>query len=185
MKSTRYYFSVYDLIIIAIMSGIGIAIKPVVSTLARIVTVAIPIPGGSLAGGLYMMWLVLAFAITRKYGTATLVGVIQAIVVIITGIPGSHGIMSLFSYISPGLVVDIFLLILLLGFKREFDRLASFFSGVLANMTGTLAVNVIFFHLPTFFLILTLCVAALSGGIGGIIAWELYKILKKNKLVNR
>ncbi|MDR0886680.1 MAG: ECF transporter S component [Clostridiales Family XIII bacterium] len=176
-------FSAYDLIIIAIMAAIGIAIKPIVASVTHVISAPLMIPGGSLAGGLYMMWLVLAFAITGKYGSATLVGLIQAIIVMLTGVPGSHGLMSLFSYVAPGLAVDILMLLLLVLCRRDFDRLASFLAGIAANVMGTLAVNVIFFRLPPLFLALTILVATLSGGIGGAIAWELYRVIKKYRLV--
>jgi hypothetical protein len=178
-------FTIYNLIIIAVMAAAGIAIKPIVSSVAHLISAPLMIPGGSLAGGLYMMWIVLAFAITGRYGSATLVGLVQAIIVMLTGIPGSHGLMSLFSYVSPGLAVDILMFILIAVCGREFDGLAAFFAGVVANVMGTAAVNVIFFHLPPLFLALTLLVAALSGGVGGLIAWTLFKVIKRYRLVRR
>jgi hypothetical protein len=178
-------FSAYDLIIIAVMAAVGIAIKPAVVSAAHVIGAPLMIPGGSLAGGLYMMWLVLAFAITGKYGSATLTGLIQAILVIFTGVPGSHGIMSLLSYVSPGLVVDVLMFALMFLRKRDFDRFASFLAGIAANLTGTLAVNVIFFRLPAIFLALTLLVSAISGGIGGLIAWELFRVMKKHGFIKR
>ncbi|MDR0876172.1 MAG: ECF transporter S component [Clostridiales Family XIII bacterium] len=178
-------FTVYNLIIIAVMAAAGIAIKPVVASVAHLISAPLMIPGGSLAGGLYMMWIVLAFAITGKYGSATLAGLVQAIIVMLTGIPGSHGLMSIFSYVSPGLAVDLLMFILLTLGGRDFDRMASFFAGMAANVMGTLAVNVIFFHLPPLFLTLTILVAAASGGVGGLIAWELFRVIKKYKLVRK
>jgi hypothetical protein len=176
-------FSIYDLIIIAVMAAIGIAIKPVVSSAVHIISAPLMIPGGSLAGGLYMMWVVLGFAITGKYGSAALVGLVQAILVILTGVPGSHGVMSLVSYTAPGIVIDVLMFLLISLGGREFDRLAAFLAGIGANLTGTFIVNIIFFHLPPLFLALTLLAAALSGGVGGVIAWQLYLVLKKYRLV--
>jgi hypothetical protein len=178
-------FSTYDLIVIAVMAAIGIAIKPVISSATHIVSASLMIPGGSLAGGLYMMWLVLAFAITGKCGSATLAGFIQAVIVILTGMPGSHGVMSLFSYIAPGLAADLLMLLLLVFGRRDFDRLAAFLAGIAANIMGTLAVNVIFFRLPPLFLTLTILVSAVSGGIGGLIAWELFRVMKRYRLAGR
>jgi len=178
-------FSAYDLIIVAVMSAIGLAIKPVVTAAVHIVSAPLMIPGGSLAGGFYMLWIVLAFAVTGKYGTATMVGVVQAIIVIISGLPGSHGILSLFSYVAPGLVTDLFLMLMLSALKLEYNRMVSFFACMCANLTGALIVNVIFFRLPLAFLALTLVISAISGGIGGLIAWELYRIMKRFRLADR
>ncbi|MFZ3132128.1 MAG: hypothetical protein WA125_13815, partial [Desulfosporosinus sp.] len=65
-------YSVFDLIIIAMMSALGIATKPVIEPLAHIVTGPLFIPSGVVAGGFYMMWLVLAMGLTGIRGTATL-----------------------------------------------------------------------------------------------------------------
>ena len=167
------------------MSAVGLAIKPVVNAAVHLVSVPLMIPGGSLAGGLYMMWIVLAYAVTGKFGTASMVGLVQAIMVLITGMPGSHGILSLLSYVAPGVMTDLLLFIMIGLCKREYDRLASFFAGMCANLTGTLIVNMIFFRLPLPFLALTSVIAALSGGIGGLIAWELYRVMRRYKLTGR
>ncbi|MDR0852335.1 MAG: ECF transporter S component [Clostridiales Family XIII bacterium] len=176
-------FTIYDLIIIAVMAAAGIAIKPVVSSVVHIVSTPLGIPGGSLAGGLYMMWLVLAFAITGKYGSATLAALVQAVIVMLTGT--GHGVMSLFSYGIPGLAVDLLMFILLFLCRRNFDRLSSFFAGMVANLAGTLIVNFMFFKNPSLIFVLMILSAALSGGVGGLIAWELYRVIKKYKLVRR
>jgi hypothetical protein len=127
-----------------------------------------------------MLWLVVGFGIVGKYGTGTLIGLIQALVIMFTGFIGSHGIMTLASYTLPGIVMDLGLL--LLG-HRVCCRNCAFIAGLLANLTGTFVVNVIFFQLPGLFLALTLGVAAISGGLGGILAWELLKTLDKYKLL--
>lgn len=169
-------FRIYDLIIISIMAALGIALKPIIVPLAHLISGPMMIPGGAFAGGLYMLWLVVGFGITGKRGTATLIGLVQAIIVMLTGVVGSHGIMTLISYTSPGIVMDVGLL--LIG-HSICCRPCAFIAGLLANVTGTFVINFVFFRLPLFFLLLTLLVAALSGGIGGLIAWQLIRLLKK------
>lgn len=137
------------------------------------------IPGGALAGGLYMLWLVVGFGLVGKYGTATLIGFTQALVVMFTGVIGSHGILTLASYTAPGMVMDLGLL--LLG-HRVCCKPCAFAAGLTANITGTFVVNFIFFSLPGVFLLLTLTVAALSGGVGGLLAWQLLRLLDKYHL---
>ena len=166
-------FTIRDLVLSASMAALGLAIKPVAVPLAHMISGPLMIPGGSLAGGLYMMWLVVAFGLTGKRGTATLTGLVQAIIVIIVGMNGSHGIMSLFSYTLPGAAADLLLLVI----RRKVDSSATaFLAGIAANVTGTLCVNAIFFSLP---LMLSVCVAAVSGGVGGLLAWALLKSLRK------
>lgn len=175
-------FSIYDMLIISLMATIGIGLKPVVSSIAHVISGPIMIPGGALAGGFYMLWLVVGIGITGKYGTGTLIGLVQALLVVFTGAFGNHGIFSIISYTMPGLVMD---LVLLLMQHRVCCRKCAFVAGIAANVTGTFAVNFIFFSLPLPFLILTLLVASLSGGVGGLLAWELVRALKRHGLIKR
>jgi len=169
-------FTVRDLVLTAVMAALGIAVKPIVVPLAHLVSTPLMIPGGALAGGLYMMWLVVAFALTGKYGTATLAGLVQAILVMITGISGSHGALSLVTYTAPGLIVDIVFFII----RRVPDTLPlSMLAGMLANLAGTVCVNVIFFSLPLIPLLLSLCAAAFSGGVGGVLSHLLLEALRR------
>lgn len=175
-----YRYSIFDLLIIAVMAALGIAVKPIVVPLAHLIGAPLMIPGGAVAGGLYMMWIVVAFGITGKYGTATLVALVQALLVLFTGVVGSHGIISLLSYTLPGIAVDVVLLII--G-HRVCCLPCAFIAGAVANMAGTVAVNFAFFRLPFFFLVMIMAMSLLSGGIGGIISWQLLKVLRKYKLV--
>ena len=59
-------YSVFNLIIIAVVSALGIATKPIVVPLIHIITGPLFIPGGALAGGFYMFWLVLGAGIVKK-----------------------------------------------------------------------------------------------------------------------
>ena len=176
MKKLLAGFSVRDLVLIAAMAALGVAIKPIVVPLAHLVSTPLMIPGGALAGGLYMMWIVMAFGLTGKRGAATLAGLVQAILVMISGVSGSHGVLSLVSYTMPGLMID--LVFLLLHKKIESLPLAVL-AGVVSNLTGTFCVNLIFFSLPLIPLLLSLAVAAFSGGIGGVISWMLLQLLEK------
>ena len=76
-------FSTRDLILIGILAAIGLAIKPIVSPISKAVSAPLLLPGGSFAGGFYMMWMVLAVMLTGKPGAATIFGVIQAVVVLV------------------------------------------------------------------------------------------------------
>lgn len=180
MQKALHRYTMFDLLIIAIMAALGIAVKPIVVPLAHMIGAPLMIPSGALAGGLYMMWIVVAFGITGKYGTATLVALVQALLVLFTGVVGSHGIMSIVSYTLPGIAVD--LVMFIIG-HRVCCLPCAFIAGAVANIAGTYAVNSIFFSLPFYFLILIIAIAILSGGIGGIIAWQLLKILRKYRIV--
>ncbi len=164
-------FSVYQLIIIALMAGLGVATKPIVVPLAHMITGPLYIPGGVIAGGFYMMWLVLGAGLVNKNGTATLISAVQAIMMVSLGIYGTHGLVSFFTYIIPGLAIDL----LLLFFKDPTKITPCFLGGIIANLSGTFLVNIVFFRLPAVPLILALSSASLSGGLGGIIAYSIIK----------
>ncbi|HWQ42087.1 MAG TPA: ECF transporter S component [Desulfosporosinus sp.] len=169
-------FSVFDLIIIAMLSALGIATKPVIAPLAHIITGPLLIPSGVVAGGFYMMWLVLAMGLTGKRGTATLVGFIQALLVMSTGMMGSHGMMSLLTYTIPGVLADLGLWVIR---HRVCCLPCAFLAGMLANIGGSLMVNFVYFRLPLIPLVLSLSVAALSGGLGGILAFKILQQIWK------
>ena len=156
--------------LIAAMAALGIAVKAVATPLIHLATASLFIPGGALAGGLYMMWLVMATGMTGKIGAATLASFVQALLVLLTGAGGSHGALSLVSYTLPGIAIDIWCLI---SRHRICCLGCSFISCLLANLCGTIAVNAMFFKLPTIPFALSLASAAFSGGLGGVLAWRL------------
>ena len=173
-------FSVKDLILISAMAALGLAVKAVVTPLIHLASAPLFIPGGALSGGLYMMWLVMAAGLTGKRGAAAFAAIVQAILVILTGVGGSHGLLSLVSYTLPGLAIDCWLLV---SRHRVCCLPCAFISCLLANICGTVAVNLIFFHLPMIPLLLSLTAAALSGGVGGVLSWHLLNALRKYEII--
>lgn len=163
-------FSLYDLIIIAMMSALGIATKPIIVPLVHIISGPLFIPSGAMAGGFYMMWLVLGFGLTGIRGTMTLIGLVQAILVMATGIVGSHGVISVLTYTIPGIAADLGLLLIGHGICC---LPCAFLAGMLSNLAGTIMVNLVYFRLPVIPLLLSLSVAALSGGLGGLLAFKI------------
>ena len=180
LQKTVRYFSVRDITLIAVLAALGIAVKSVLTPLIQIASAPLFIPGGALAGGLYMMWLVVAADVTGKYGAATLTGLVQATLVVLTGLGGSHGVFSFVSYTLPGLAIDLWLF---LSGRRVSSLPSAFISCILANICGTASVNIIFFRLPAIPLLLTLAAAAFSGGAGGVLAWHLLKALRGHGVV--
>ena len=99
--------STFDAVFIALMAACGLALKPIVGPLFKIVGSALLVPSGSMAGAIYMIWPMLALLAVKQIGTAMMVGFIQGIIVLVTGIYGSHGILSLFTYTVPGIFIDL------------------------------------------------------------------------------
>lgn len=173
-------FSMFDLVIIALTSALGIAIKPIIVPLVHIVTGPLYIPGGAAAGGFYMLWIVLGLGITKKKGTPTLIGLVQALLVIISGVYGTHGAISIVTYTMPGVLTDI--IAFLLG-NKKYTPPGYFALGLTANITGTYLSSMVFFRLPLIPLLLTLSVASLSGGLGGLIAYKIVQQLENADII--
>lgn len=179
ISRTLRAFTARDLVLIAVFAALGIAVKPIVVPLAHLLSAPLLIPAGAAAGGLYMMWLVVGAGVVGKPGAATLIALVQALLVMLTGVVGSHGAFSLVSYTAPGIAMD--LALLLVGHRACCLR-CCFLAGIVANVTGTLMVSLIFFRLPALPLALTLCTAALSGGVGGVLAWQVVKALRRHHI---
>lgn len=168
-------FNIFEIIVIALMAALGLATKPIVVPLVHVITGPLFIPGGAVAGGFYMLWIVLGAGLIPKRGTATIIALTQAIIVAVTGTFGTHGILSIVTYTLPGLMVDAAFLIL----RRKISTSIDFFlAGVIANLSGTYLSNLVFFKLPFIPLVLSLATGTLSGGLGGIIGYILAKRIK-------
>ena len=59
-------FTAFELLIITMMAALGIAVKSVVVPLAQMITGPLYIPGGVVAGGFYMLWIVLGYGLVNK-----------------------------------------------------------------------------------------------------------------------
>jgi len=183
-EKTKKIYPLIRLLVIAQSAALGFAAKPFISALAGALTGPLMIPGGSLLGGLYMMFVIIPAGLLPRPGTAALTGLLQGVMATATGI-GSHGLMTVFSYALPGVAIDIVMLLSRIINKKSGGTglLPCFISGMASNMTGTYIVNRIIFSLPPIPLLLTLFSALLSGGIGGLLAYNIIKPLKKIKIL--
>lgn len=179
-ERSKRYFKLSDYVILAMLAAMGIASKVIIVPLAQIVTGPLFLPGGVVAGGFYMMFLVLGTAITGKMGAALLVSLIQAALVTITGTFGSHGAASLFTYSLPGLAVEMWFFF---SKHRGCCPFCCFIAGMVANVAGTFAVNFALFNLSFIPLMLSIAVAALSGGLGGLVASRVVRGLQKLDII--
>ncbi|MDR2167811.1 MAG: ECF transporter S component [Clostridiales bacterium] len=173
-------FSIFDLMIIAVLAALGVAIGGFIGYFVRLITGPLMLPGGAVAGGIYMLFLVLCVSLTGKKSAAFLCGLVQAIIVMISGIVGNHGAMTIITYTMPG--VAIFLLFVLMRHKGC-CKLCCFFGCMAANLTGTFLVGWGVMALPAVPMLLALAIAALSGGLGGLLTWSLAKQLKKLEVI--
>lgn len=174
-KTLLSHYTVFEIVLIALLGALGLATKPVIVPIVHLITGPLFIPGGSVAGGFYMLWIVLGASLIHKRWSATLIALVQGIIVCITGSFGTHGILSILTYSLPGLMIDIAFFI---GRRKVQTSLDFFIAGAIANISGTYLSNLVFFRLPLVPLILSLSLAILSGGIGGLVAYGIYNKVK-------
>jgi energy-coupling factor transport system substrate-specific component len=164
-------FTLHDLIVIACLSAIGLAIKPIINPMIHIISGTLRIPGGSLSGGFLMMWMVLARVIVNKPGAAFIFGLAQGLTVMLLGFFGSHGVFSIISYSMPGLMIELFAV-----FFRGRSLLTLSIYCIVANMTGTALVALVIMQLPILLLVISVLTSIFSGMLGG---WFSEIVLKK------
>ncbi len=179
---TLKFFSIFDLVLIAMLTALSIAFKTVVGILIRLITSSVGIPGGALAGGFYMLWLPLAILLTQKRGSAFILAAVQIIIMVATGAPGSHGVWTIVTYFMPAIFVEI---IYLYRPKKGYNILHFLFATILANLAGTYGSNLLFFKLSWQPLLFTLIAAAFSGALGAVIGYFAFKGIEKTGVLKK
>jgi ABC-type thiamin/hydroxymethylpyrimidine transport system permease subunit len=155
-----------DLVLMALFASLGLATKNVIHPLLASITGALYVPTGAVAGGLYMMWPVMAYGLVRKSGAATMVSLTQAFISLILPF-GNFGLLSFVIYLAPGLAIDGFLL---LSRHKACCVACCVGASAIANVVGTVLVGALVLALPLMVLAFLSVVAAISGCIGGFIA---------------
>ncbi|HHT83723.1 MAG: ECF transporter S component [Christensenellales bacterium] len=181
-KRLRLYYTVYDLILIAMLTALTIAFKALAGIFVRLITGPLGIPGGSLAGGLYMMWLPLGISIINKRGVAFIIALIQTLTLLITSLPGSHGIWTFLTYLTPAVLIEI---VFFYKPKNGYNIMHFIVGVAIANIAGALGSNLLFFRLPAIPLLFTLAAAAFSGALGGALGHACFVNLQKTGLLKK
>lgn len=164
----------------ALLSALGMVIKPAISPLFNLLTDFIKIPGGSTTAGISMLFLVFGAALTEKKGTAFLMGLIQAVISLALGLSAAGGLLVFITFTLPGVAVD---LILTTGLFRKLPMAPRMMlAGTLGVLAGSILSNALYFRLDPlpFFLFYTLGI--LSGSLGGLLAWMIRQRLPKQLL---
>jgi ABC-type thiamin/hydroxymethylpyrimidine transport system permease subunit len=155
-----------DLVIMALFASLGLATKNIIHPLVATLAGPLYIPTGALAGGIYMMWPVMAYGFVRKIGAATVVSLTQAFISLLLPF-GNFGLLSFVIYLAPGLAIDGFFL---LSRHKACCAGCCIGAAAIANAVGTVLVGALVLVLPEFTLIFLALVAAVSGCVGGLIA---------------
>lgn len=155
-----------DLVLMALFASLGLATKNVIHPLVAAITGPLYVPTGAAAGGLYMMWPVMAFGFVRKIGAASMVSLTQAFISLLLPF-GNFGLLSFVIYLAPGLAIDAFFLI---SKHKACCAACCIGAAAIANVVGTISVGALVLFLPLSVLSFLGVVAAISGCIGGFIA---------------
>jgi ABC-type thiamin/hydroxymethylpyrimidine transport system permease subunit len=155
-----------DLVLMALFASLGLATKNVIHPLVATVTGPLYVPTGAVAGGLYMMWPVMAFGFVRKIGAASIVSLTQAFISLLLPF-GNFGLLSFLIYLVPGLAIDAFFL---LSRHKACCAICCIGASAIANVAGTVIVGALVLFLPWAVMSFLAVIAAISGCIGGLIA---------------
>jgi ABC-type thiamin/hydroxymethylpyrimidine transport system permease subunit len=155
-----------DLVLMALLASLGLATKNITHPIVAAITGPLYVPTGAVAGGIYMMWPLMAYGFVRKLGAASVTSLIQAFVSLLLPF-GNFGLLSFVIYLTPGLAIDAFFLV-----SRHKACCASccIAAAAIANVVGTILVGSLVLWLPLAVLSFLAVVAAISGCIGGFIA---------------
>jgi ABC-type thiamin/hydroxymethylpyrimidine transport system permease subunit len=164
-----------DLVLMALFASLGIAAKQLIRPLVATITSPLYIPAGAVAGGIYMMWPVMAYGFVRKTGTASITSLTQALISLIMPF-GNFGLLTFIIYLCPGVAIDAFFL---LSRHKACCSACCIVAAAIANVVGTALVGALILVLPLVVLSFLTVVAAISGGIGGFIANMLLVRIRK------
>jgi ABC-type thiamin/hydroxymethylpyrimidine transport system permease subunit len=166
LQKSNLKIATTDLMLMALFASLGLATKNVIHPLVATITGPLYVPTGAVAGGIYMMWPVIAFGLVRKIGAASMVSLIQAFISLLLPF-GNFGLLSFVIYLAPGLAIDAFLL---LSRHKACCIACCVGAAAIANVLGTLLVGTLVLFLPWMVLAFLAVVAAISGCIGGFMA---------------
>lgn len=111
IKSRRYYLSNRDLLVIAVLSGIGGVMSTYVGYLGNLLNriFGVPFGAGQFVSGLHVFWFILVAGLIRRPGAATAAGLLKGVIELLTG--STHGVVIVLVSLVQGLLVDVVLLI--------------------------------------------------------------------------
>ena len=157
----EYYFSNRDLLVIAILSGIGGVMSTYIGYLGNLVNrvFGVPFGAGQFVSGLHVFWFILAAGLIRKPGAASAAGLLKGLIEMLTG--STHGIAIVLVSFVQGLLVDLVLLI-----TRRYNLASYILAGGLAAASNVMVFQMLYFSgLPLSYLLFIACLALISGAI--------------------
>jgi ABC-type thiamin/hydroxymethylpyrimidine transport system permease subunit len=179
-KSARVRFDLRDLVLIALLSAVGGVLSTYIGYLGNLINrlFGVPFGAGQLIAGVHILWPLLARAITRKFGSGTMTGLIKGLVEFLSG--GTHGLVIVLVSVIEGLFIDV-------GMSMSSRRSLGvmMLSGAVASATNVFVFQAIYFsNIPLALLLGMAFLACISGAFfGGYLAWDLHGILSASNLI--
>ena len=159
VRRKEYYFSNRDLLVIAILSGIGGVMSTYVGYLGNLVNrlFGVPYGAGQFVSGLHVFWFILVAGLIRKPGAATTAGLLKGIIELLTG--STHGIAIVLVSLMQGLLVDVILFI-----TGRYNLASFMLAGGLAAASNVLVFQLLYFSgVPLTYILFIACMALISG----------------------
>jgi ABC-type thiamin/hydroxymethylpyrimidine transport system permease subunit len=159
VRRKEYYFSNRDLLVIAILSGIGGVMSTYVGYLGNLVNrlFGVPYGAGQFVSGLHVFWFILVAGLIRKPGAATTAGLLKGIIELLTG--STHGIAIVLVSLTQGLLVDV-----VLSITRRYNLASFMLAGGLAAASNVLVFQLLYFSgVPITYILFIACMALISG----------------------
>lgn len=155
----KYYLGNRELLIIAILSGIGGVMSTYIGYLGNLLNrlFGVPFGAGQFVSGLHVFWFILVAGLVRKPGAATAAGLLKGIIELLTG--STHGVAIILVSLTQGLLVDVVLLIM-----RRHNLLSYTLAGGVAAASNVFVFQLLYFsHAPIAYILFIGLLAFVSG----------------------
>lgn len=155
----KYYLGNRELLIIAILSGIGGVMSTYIGYLGNLLNrlFGVPFGAGQFVSGLHVFWFILVAGLVRKPGAATAAGLLKGIIELLTG--STHGVAIILVSLTQGLLVDAVLLIM-----RRHNLLSYTLAGGVAAASNVFVFQLLYFsHAPIAYILFIGLLAFVSG----------------------
>ena len=158
-RQRRYYFANRDLLVMAVLSGIGGVLSTYVGYLGNLLNrlFGVPFGAGQFVAGLHVFWIILAAGLVRRPGAAAIAGLLKGVVELLTG--STHGIAIVLVSFVQGLVVDLVILLM-----RRHGPVAYSVAGGLSAASNVIVFQLLYFSGAPLGYILFICLLALVSG---------------------
>jgi energy-coupling factor transport system substrate-specific component len=139
-KRKQYYLSNRDLLIIAVLSGIGGVISTYVGYLGNLLNrvCGVPFGAGQFVSGLHVFWIILAAGLIRRPGAAAAAGLLKGVIELFTG--STHGVAIVLISLMQGIIVDIVLLL-----TRRYNLVSYMLAGGVAAASNVFVFQLLYF----------------------------------------